>query len=379
VPSPTFGARGVVVDTVAFAVREAWSCADRKQRPQVVNLALRRILGDQLADQVLLSALTLLEIQSEPPDHDIEAPAAVLELCVRCRKVKLIEERKPYRGKVRMEFLRDRQWMTRQFERLGRTDDDVALELGCCKISVRHWRNKFDIDPGKYHKPWMHEATMKRLIVDKRLAPGEIAEQLGIEVHSVRNWASRLGIANGKNGVWAYHGRQWWLERVAAGWTQYRMAEAAGIVKHAVLFHLRKWDLHTDRTPYERARLRKPKYVQLYEPNWLADQLKRHGPAFTLIASKVGCSPTTVKAAAQKLGLLNGRRDLPTPWTKDPEWYLERFTRRQTALEMAVEVGIKEKSIMNYMGELDLLDEYHQVVEVQITPQHEQAAEVLHG
>lgn len=366
-PSPTFGARGVVVDAVAFAVREAWTCADRKRRPQVVNLALRRIVGDRLADQVLLSTLSLLDAQPEPPTGDIEPPAAVLDVCVRCRRVKLIEERKPYRGKVRMEFLRDRHWMTRQFERLGRTDDDVAEQLGCCKASVRKWRNKFGIQPGRYNRPWMHETTMRRLIVDKRLAPGEIAQQFEIEAYTVRSWASLLGIANGKNGVWAHHSRQWWLERVTAGWTQYRMAQAAGIVPHAVLWHLRKWGLHTERTPYERARLRKPTYPQLYEPNWLATQLKNHGrrPGFKLIADKVGCSPSAVKAAAAKLGLLNGNgRQRPTPWTKDPEWYRERFMQLKTAEEIAVEVGLKEKSIMNYIGELGLLDEYHQSVEL---------------
>jgi len=368
-PSPKFGTRGVVVDAVAFAVREAWSCADRKQRPQVVNLALRRILKDKLADRVLSSALTLLTIQPEPPTGDIEPPTAVLDLCVRCRRVKLIEERKPYRGKIRMEFLRDHDWMTRQFEKLGKRDVDVAGELGCCLTSVRYWRNKHGIEPGKYNKPWMHEATMRRLIVDKRLAPGEIAKELGIGAYTVRQWAARLGIATGKNGVWAHHSRQWWLERVIAGWTQYQMAEAAGIVKHAVIYHLRKWELHTERTPYERARLAKPRFPQLYAPNWLAEQLKKHGPkpGFAAIADKVGCAPTTVKAAAQKLGLLNGNgRRVATPWTKDRDWYRERFAKRQTALKIAAEVGIKEKSIMNYMGELGLLDEYHQSVELEI-------------
>lgn len=365
VSSPRFGVRGVVVDAIATAVREAWAVPATANGVAVMQRALRRILGDPLGEQAISAAVAVLRVQPEVPVGDLEPPAAELQLCVRCRQVKLKEERKPYRGKTRMEFLRDPQWMARQFEQMGKGDAQVAAELGCCQQSVMEWRQRHHIEPGKQHQPWMHEATMRRLIVDRRLAPGEVGKELGCDPGTARRWASRQGIATGKRG-WAHQERAWWTERVAAGWTQYAMAEGAGIVTHAVLYHLRKWGLWTKRTPYERSHLKQPTYRQLYEPNWLRRQLATYAGrgAYAGIARKVGCSPTAVAAAAKKLGLHQPHAPaLPTPWTKDAAWYRERIAKRITVAQMATETGCKEKSIWNYMGKLGVLEDYYQQVE----------------
>jgi hypothetical protein len=122
-PSPTFGVRGVIVDAVAYAVREAWTVPDRAVRPRVVHAALRRLLGEAPGNRALDLGLAALALQPEAPAGDVEPPAiAALALCARCKRVKLKEERRPFRGKVRMEVLRDPAWMHRQFEQLRRSD-----------------------------------------------------------------------------------------------------------------------------------------------------------------------------------------------------------------------------------------------------------------
>jgi len=361
VPSPTFGARGVLVDAVAMAVREAWEAnGDKLVAYKRLAATLRRTLGSEgLAQRALPAAVRLFNLQDRPAG-DIEAPhIAVLSLCPHCRKLKLIEERAPYRGKVRMEVLRDLEWMRRQFDDLHRTDQDVARDLNCCKQSVAMWRNRHGIEPPKANRAYMDERVLRDLLVDKKLAPGEVAAELGCEVHTVRNWAKELGVVPNCRDF-AHCTFDWWNDRVQAGWTQHRMAAAAGIVKHAVQYHLKKWGLYK----WVGSRGRKPKYPQLYEPGWLRKELARKGASFAKIARKVGCSETTVTYAAKKLELIDPKRPpRPSPWTRDPEWYRERFKRKMTIEQMADEVGVRVKTINNYMSELGLLPEYWRVVE----------------
>lgn len=360
-PSPTFGARGVLIDAVAMAVREAWEAnGDKRVAYRRLGATLRRTLGDEvLADRALPAAVQLFNLQSRPAG-DIEVPhIAVLSLCPHCRKVKLIEERAPYRNKVRMEVLRDRDWMRRQFDDLHRNDEDVARDLNCCKQSVAMWRNRHGIEPPKANRAYMDDRILRELLVDKKLAPGEVAAKLGCEVYTVRNWARELGVVSNPR-HFAHCSFEWWNDRVQAGWTQYRMAAAAGIVNHAVQYHLKKWGLYK----WVGSRGRKPRYPQLYEPAWLRRELARKGATFVSIARKVGCSETSVTYAAKKLGLIDQNRPpRPSPWTRDPEWYRERFKRGVTVEQMAVEVGIKVKSIQNYIGELKLAAEYWRAVE----------------
>lgn len=360
-PSPTFGARGVLIDAVAMAVREAWEAnGDKRVAYRRLAATLRRTLGDEaLAARALPAAVRLFNLQSRPAG-EIEPPhIAVLSLCPHCRKMKLIEERAPYRNKVRMEVLRDRDWMRRQFEDLHRTDDDIAKDLNCCKQSVAMWRNRHSIAPPKVNRSYMDDRVLRELLIEKKLAPGEVAAQLGCEVYTVRNWARELGVVPNCRDF-AHCTFEWWNDRVQAGWTQYRMAKAAGIVNHSVQYHLKKWGLYKS----VGSRGRKPKYPQLYVSGWLRTELARKGATFAKIARKVGCSETSVAYAAKKLGLIDAKRPpRPSPWTKDPDWYRERFKRRMTAQQMADEVGIKVKTIQNYLSELGLLPQYWQEVE----------------
>ena len=360
-PSPTFGARGVLVDAVAMAVREAWEAnGDKRVAYKRLAATLRRTLGNEaLAQRALPAAVQLFNLQDRPAG-DIEAPhIAVLSLCPHCRKVKLIEERAPYRNKVRMEVLRDRDWMRRQFEDLHRTDEDLAKDLNCCKQSVAMWRNRHGIAPANQNRAYMDDRVLRELLIDRKLAPGEAAAELGCAVYTVRNWAKELGVVPNCRDF-AHLRFEWWNDRVQAGWTQYAMANAAGIVKHAVQYHLKKWGLYK----WVGSRGRKSQYPQLYVPDWLRRQLDREGATFAKIARKVGCSETAVTYAAKQLGLIDQKRPpRPSPWTKDPDWYRERFKRKMTVQQMADEVGIKPKSINNYMSELRLLPEYWHKVE----------------
>lgn len=360
-PSPTFGARGVLIDAVAMAVREAWEAnGDKRVAYKRLAATLRRTLGNEgLAQRALPAAVHLFKLQSRPAG-DIEAPhIAVLSLCPHCRRLKLIEERQPYRNKVRMEVLRDVEWMRRQFEDLHHTDEDIARDLNCCKQSVAMWRNRHGIEPPNRNRAFMDERVLRELLVDKKLAPGEVAAELGCEVCTVRNWAKELGVVPNCRDF-AHCTFEWWNDRVQAGWSQYRMATAAGIVKHAVQHHLKKWGLYK----WVGCRARKPNYPQLYVPGWLRRELARKGATFVKIARKVGCSETSVTYAAKKLCLIDQRRPPgPSPWTKDPEWYRERFKQKMTAEQMAEEAGVKVKSIQNYLSELGLLREYWQEVE----------------
>jgi transposase-like protein len=357
-PQPTFGARGVLVDAVAMAVREAWA-VEAGARRNYVATTLRRLVGDALADQALVAALKLLDLQPAAPTGDIEPPAtALLSLCARCKQIKLREQRRPYRGKIHMEVLRDAEWMRRQFERLGRTDQDLAEDLQCHLKSVTQWRNRHGILPHKSNRKYMDPERLHRLIHVDRLAPGEIAEKLECDAATVQRWARQLGVVRTYK-EHAHHTEAWWRERVHAGWTYYRMAEAAGIKKHSVFWHLRKWGLYTRKG--SRASL--PRYPQLYEAEWLARALDGT-TEYARVAREVGCSASTVKFAAVKLGLVAPKNPpRPTPWVHDPAWYHERLARRMTAEQMAAEVGLQAKSVLNYMIALDVAPEYYRLVE----------------
>lgn len=365
-PSPRFGTPGILVDAVAYAVREGWACTDPGRRVAVLQASLRRSVGDAMAGNALASALTLLRLQPDGPAGDVE-PASVAELthCVRCRQVKLSEDRHVMRHRsAGLAFLRDAKWMERQFERLGRKDQDVAYELKVSKMSVQIWRHRHGIDPGKEHRVWMQADWMRKHLVDEGLAPGEVAQLAGCEVHSVIQWARRLGVMpkdrRGKP-IFAHHHREWWVERLGRTPTptQYALAKMAGLKPHVVLYHLRKWGLYN---PDRASKKRKPKYTRLYEPGWLAGQLQHSTKA--AIARKVGCNESAVLFAAKKLGLAATKASSkPSPWTKDPEWWREHFRAQRSLDEMAAAAGISRKSAVNYIGELGLLDEYHREVE----------------
>jgi hypothetical protein len=363
-PPVRFGARGVFVDAIAMAVREAWAVADARQRVPALEAALRRILGREQAEALFLTALKLYHLQPAAPADDRE-----LVLCLRCRQVKTRGERQPPRGRWRLAILRDPLWMSRQFENLRRSDRDVATELRCTVGSVAYWREYHKIDAPRTHQPYMSAAWLREQLVDRRLGPGEVAGVAGCTPARIREWARTLGVVkNGRD--YAYFTREWWTDRLARGFGHNALGRAAGIVDHSVPYHLRKWGLFEERPEAVRSRLAAPVYPQLYEPGWLARELRLtprprpHDRGFVAIAKKLGCSPTAVKRAAGVLGLLPRTRGRPaTPWASDPDWYRDRFQHGRTVEDLAREAGIKVKSIWNYLAELQLLEEYHTRVE----------------
>lgn len=369
-PPVYFGARGVIIDAVAMAIREAWAAPDGRRRVPVLETTLRRILGRELGDRVFLTALHLFHLQATPPAGDLEPPTnAELVLCLRCRQIKIRGEHRPPRGMWKLAVLRDPAWMERQFEIQRRSDREVAAELRCTPGCVAYWREYHKIDAPRTHQPYMSAAWLRERLIDRQLAPGEVADEAGSRPGVIREWARRLGVvAHGRQ--WAYFTREWWTERIARGLSHNALGRAAGIVEHSVVHHLRKWGLFEERPPAVRSRLAQPRFPQLYAPGWLRAELalvERRRPqdrGYAAIAAKVGSTENAVRRAAQALGLIpRGLGRPPTPWSNDPSWYRARFQQGRTVEQLAAEAGVKVKSIWNYLAELGLLEEYHTAVE----------------
>lgn len=361
-PSPRFGER-VVADAVSMAIREAWACQQADRRPAVLSLALRRIMGEE-AGEVMGAALKILEAQPRSPQTDVE-PAGSMELalCARCRVVKLPEERAvPHNSPASLAFLRDAKWLTRQVEVLHLGDEEIARNLRCCKASVWIWRTRHGIRPGKEAKPHLQRDWLHQKLVVERLAPGEVATLAGVQAVEIRQLARDRGVGIEirpyGHGRFAHHYAGWWVERCSRTPqpTQYALAKMAGIVTHAVLWHLRKYGLYN---PDRDSKKRKPKHTQLYVPGWLQEQLQTR--TTVEIAREVGCTEGNVRTARMKMQLANPRAPRPSsqcPWTHDPEWYRSRYPQRPTLQDLAQQAGCSVKSILNYMGELGLRREY---------------------
>ena len=375
-PSPRFGAPGTIVDCVALAVRDAWAAAP-DQRTRALTLALRRQLGNVVPERVVQAAMLLLDAQPKAPKSDVEPVfGQQITLCTRCRAVKLTEERAlPYSVGNSHAYLRDPKWMRRQVEVLHQGDAEIAKVLGCVLQTVRMWRNRHGIPPGKSTAPHLQESWLRKKLIDERLAPGEVAELAGVEPEAIRQLARDRGIRlaaprTGERGhpdigAWAHHYREWWVERLERDPqpTQHALAKMAGIKSHAVLWHLRKHDLFN---PDRASKKRKPKHAQLYVPGWLEAQLQTKTKV--QIAREVGCEESNVAYAERKMRLADTSRPAPAaglagmPWNHDPEWWRSRFPAKPSIEDLAAEAGVKVKTCYTLMSKHGVLREYHNLV-----------------
>lgn len=103
-----------------------------------------------------------------------------------------------YHLRIRKRTDIDPKWLKKQIEK-GRSDHDIAQELGVCKDTVFKIRKRYDIPDCRKYRPYQ----LERIIVDpawlreqKDLGRSdrEIAEELGCSYATVFNRRKRMGI-----------------------------------------------------------------------------------------------------------------------------------------------------------------------------------------
>jgi len=356
-PSPkwSIAKEAPIAAAIAAAVHTAWDGPEDGRSNRFLE-ALRKMVGPDVLERIELSALRVFQLQMSPPDgFEIPPANAHFLICPGCQSMRRTKFTRPQNGRLKLQALRDPEWLARQFE-LGRSTVDVARQLECSTSLVVDWAAKHGIEPPR---------TMRRREFDERVAqmhragqgPGAIARALETTVSSVRKSLRRQGLANRKTGH-VYFRPEWWRERLEAGKTKTECAREAGIRPNAATYFINQFGLQAyTRRNAERGRRRK--YPQLYDRDALLALLEKHGGKYEDVAAEIGCAPTTVSARVRKL-LGIGPKWKPVPHAKR-EWWEERLAMGMTTWEMAEEAGIAEKTAREKLRLLGLLDEAYRV------------------
>lgn len=300
--------------------------------------AFRQLVGHDAADKYELRALAFFNLQPEPPaGYDVPPASAHMAICPRCRMVRRTKHTRPQGGRVKLQALRDADWLEAQYTR-GRSEAAIAKSLGCAPALVGYWADQHGLTPPKVANA---EGVNERVAALHRegRGPGGIARELGVRTHYVRAVLRRTGLATNKRGH-VYHDSAWWTYRMRTlGWTKTECAREAGIVPHAATVWVAKFGLSdiTERN----ARRKRVKFPALADPRTLADLLRKHGDNYERAAKEVGCAPSLVSRYARDL--LGRAKKLHTdePHYR-PEWWEERVAAGRLAHEMAEEAGIAE-------------------------------------
>lgn len=359
------------MSAMAAAQHAAWEAAPELRR-SVFTDTLRKLLGPkQCPDAVLSPALLLFDRQAAPPAGFHEPPEnAHFTICPRCQHCSALPHVIPPNGRVRMNALRDKAWLERQFSK-GLSTRHIANRLKCSPQSVIDWARKHDL--GQYLKQQkVHDEDVVRLHAAGE-APGRIAELLrgedgGFTASDVKRILSRLGVATSKEGHHHYR-KEWWVERLVNRQMTLRdCAREVGIVSHAASYYAKKFGLQEHsaarscRVTRKRARY---KYPQLTDPKQLRALVEQHG-SWVAVARAIGApdhSATNVRAwweehfgkeppplsRASKLRQRAGMRSEPH---HQRAWWEERLERGETILQMAEEAGLDVKSAAEHLRRL---------------------------
>lgn len=354
-PSPTWckpSATPIFAACVA-AQQEAWE-AQPERRVAVFTDTLRRLLGPELTDEILPSALVLFRQQPERPAGLEDAPASAdLRICPRCQQLKA-GPRAPNRQNLRLLPLRDADWLQQQFER-GRTTNAIAKQLGCSPANVVRWAAKHDLQPPRTATAEQFREAVAALH-RRGEAPGAIARQLERSVADVRQALTSLGLATKKQGH-HYMVASWWEERLVRRQMSVReIAREAGIQPNVCTYWIKRFGLQHITLARSASVIRrrwKLKYPILADPVQLRALLDEHG-SYEAVAKVVGCSPRHVSRWARELLGEQPRHRQHTPHSPRA-WWVERLERGATTWQLAEEAGIEETSARERLRVLGLL------------------------
>lgn len=333
-PSPKWSEERppMIAAAIAAAALESWAGPPEGASNRFTT-ALRRILREEFEEHELLG-LQVFHRQMRPPEG-YEAPPASshMAMCPRCQTIRSTPHHAPFRGRVKLQALRDEQWLRTQFAK-GLNFRQVAEKLGCDLGAVAYWARKHGIDSPQVADVKQLDADVARLHRAKE-APGAIAKAVGTTVQNVRASLKRQGLATKKTGHW-YFAEEWWRSRLEGGMTKADAAREAGITQHAATNYVHRFGLgHITKAN------RKPKaYPELLDPGYLRPLLRRHEDNYASAAREVGCSASYVSRCAREVLGRDPKHENHPPHS-EPSWWRDRLDRGMTTWEMAEDAGIE--------------------------------------
>jgi hypothetical protein len=352
-PSPRWAHPGETPLGEAFAAaqRAAWR-VDASVRRAVFAETFRKSCGAHRAEAALLSALSLFDLQTAPPKGYVDQPDGVLfELCPRCQQAKGIPHSIAPSGRIRLNALRDKDWLERRFAQHG-TPKTIAKELGCIPAVVKIWADRHGLTwEGRRRPNHSIDEDVRRLHMAGR-CPGEISEALDERITDVRRSLARLSLANQKGGH-HYFEREWWVKHlVEKQLTATECAKLAGIVSHNASWWIKKFGLQETtaaRSCRSTRRRWKVKYPALADPEQLKALMDKHGSyegiALEVCGSRHGGSNVRawwLKHFGRPPANLKRGRPKKRP---ECDWWIERLDRGLTTWQLAHERGCTEHSV----------------------------------
>jgi AraC-like DNA-binding protein len=344
-PSPTWStpAETPLFQALTAAQHDAWRAGPERGRTVFVE-RFRQLVGPARAEASLVSAIALFNLQPEAPAGFERPPTSTdFRICPRCQQLRAGDHNEPFRGRLTLRLLRDKEWLTEQLAR-GASLKAIAKKVGCTYMNVLHWLETHGLQAPKTQGARDLDAEVKAMH-HRGDAPGTIAQALEIKVQDVRKVLERTGTATKKNGQ-HYHKAEWWVERIQRrGMTTTECAREAGIKSHGCAYWLKQFNLQhitKARSTASGAKRWKPKYPALANVAQLRALLDHHG-SYEAVATAVGCAPTLVSRYARELLGEDKRVRQNAPHTAR-EWWVERLDRGCTVAQLADEAGLAEKS-----------------------------------
>jgi hypothetical protein len=351
-PSPVWSSteEAPVFQALAAAQHAAWRVAAERRRT-VFSDTFRKLVSKAAADRHLMSALIMFDAQSEPPAGFVDPPDNMhFECCPNCQRINGKRfNHAPY-GRVKLNALRDRDWLARQLE-AGRSIAHIAEQLSCNDASVRNWLDKHGLER---RRAMVHDDDVAALH-DAGRAPGEIAASLDLKVDDVRRALKRArGVTHSAGHH--YFTREWWVERIVTKqMTTIACARAAGVTNQNASYWCKKFGLQEITAARSVRFTRKRhtyKYPQLTDPAQLRALVEQHGSweGVSLALTGKRTSANGVKVWWQthfgaEVPPLKRLRAKNLDERSIPTWWTERLDRGLTVAQLAEEAGIKEKSV----------------------------------
>lgn len=360
-------------EALAAAQHAAWR-VDPDRRRTVFIETFRKAFTPARAEAALTTALQLFQQQLEPPTGYEDRPGNLaFELCPRCEKLRGTQYAIAPSGRTKMNALRDKEWLSRQFDR-GLKPPAVAKRLQCSAAMVQIWADKHGLDwRGKRRHHPLDAEVQRRFAAGQ--CPGTMAEALDETINHVRRTASRLKLANMKEG-WPYHTKQWWIERIVnRQWTTRQCAAEAGIRPNGCAYWLKQFGLQDITIARSLAHLghRKPKYPELADPAKLRALMEEHGN-YEAVARAIGAPKNTGSNVrswwfihfphappSTQLRRRSERAKCQAPHHAR-EWWTTRLNTGATQAQLAEESGLAVKTVqekLRLLGTELLTQSYH--------------------
>ena len=74
---------------------------------------------------------------------------------------------------------RDEEWLRERWFSTDQTNEEIAVEAGCDRLTIERWASRFGFPPRTSTRPWRDPETVRELYVDNGLTLKETAEELG--------------------------------------------------------------------------------------------------------------------------------------------------------------------------------------------------------